>query len=60
MTTVTAGSLAEFITEIVAPDPKWLKQARVRLDNLTKPLARFIRELVTNDSQGSKLCCESR
>ncbi len=38
MTTVTAGSLAEFITEIVAPDPKWLRQARTRLDNLTKPL----------------------
>src|ERR1017187_1483134 len=38
MTIVTAGSLAEFISEIVAPDPKWLKQARVRLDNLTKPL----------------------
>ena len=38
MTTVTAGMLAEFISEIVAPDPKWLKQARTRLDCLTKPL----------------------
>jgi nicotinate-nucleotide--dimethylbenzimidazole phosphoribosyltransferase len=28
----------EFVREIVAPDPKWLKQARSRLDNLTKPL----------------------
>jgi integrase len=26
----------------------------------TMALARFIRELVTNDSQWSKLCCESR
>lgn len=38
MSTVTAGMLAEFISEIVAPDPKWLKQARARLDLLTKPL----------------------
>lgn len=36
--TVTAGSLAEFIAEIVAPDPKWLRQAQTRLDKLTKPL----------------------
>jgi nicotinate-nucleotide--dimethylbenzimidazole phosphoribosyltransferase len=38
MTTVTASMLAEFITDIVAPDPKWLEQARTRLDRLTKPL----------------------
>jgi nicotinate-nucleotide--dimethylbenzimidazole phosphoribosyltransferase len=30
--------LAEFIGEMVALDPKWLKQARAHLDNLTKPL----------------------
>ncbi|MFZ0771803.1 MAG: nicotinate-nucleotide--dimethylbenzimidazole phosphoribosyltransferase [Candidatus Sulfotelmatobacter sp.] len=38
MTTVNPGMLAEFITEIVAPDPKWLRQARTRIDSLTKPL----------------------
>jgi nicotinate-nucleotide--dimethylbenzimidazole phosphoribosyltransferase len=38
MTTITSGMLAEFVGEIVAPDPKWLKQARLHLDNLTKPL----------------------
>jgi nicotinate-nucleotide--dimethylbenzimidazole phosphoribosyltransferase len=38
MTTITSGMLAEFVGEIVAPDPKWLKQARSHLDNLTKPL----------------------
>jgi nicotinate-nucleotide--dimethylbenzimidazole phosphoribosyltransferase len=38
MSTVTLDMLAEFIDEIVAPDPKWLKQARAHLDNLTKPL----------------------
>jgi nicotinate-nucleotide--dimethylbenzimidazole phosphoribosyltransferase len=38
MNTITAGGLAEFLSEIVAPDPKWLKQARARLDSLTKPL----------------------
>ena len=37
-TTVTSSTLAECIGEIVAPDPKWLKQARAHLDNLTKPL----------------------
>jgi nicotinate-nucleotide--dimethylbenzimidazole phosphoribosyltransferase len=34
----TLGMLAEFMTEIVAPDPKWLRRARMRLDTLTKPL----------------------
>jgi nicotinate-nucleotide--dimethylbenzimidazole phosphoribosyltransferase len=34
----TSGMLAEFIGEMVALDPKWQKQARTRLDNLTKPL----------------------
>jgi nicotinate-nucleotide--dimethylbenzimidazole phosphoribosyltransferase len=29
---------AEFVGEVVAPDPKWMKQARSHLDNLTKPL----------------------
>jgi nicotinate-nucleotide--dimethylbenzimidazole phosphoribosyltransferase len=38
MTTVTSGTLAEFIEEIVAPDPGWLKRAHARLDSLTKPL----------------------
>ena len=38
MTTITSGMLAEFVGEIVAPDPKWLKRARLHLDNLTKPL----------------------
>ena len=37
-TAVTAVTLAEFIDQIDAPDPKWLKQARTHLDNLTKPL----------------------
>src|SRR5258707_6625817 len=38
MTTITSDTLAEFVAEIVAPDPKWLKQARSHLDALTKPL----------------------
>jgi nicotinate-nucleotide--dimethylbenzimidazole phosphoribosyltransferase len=38
MTALNSEMLAEFIEEIVAPDPKWLKQARTHLDNLTKPL----------------------
>ena len=38
MTTITTSVLAEFVGAIVAPDPKWLKQARSHLDNLTKPL----------------------
>ena len=38
MTTITSNMFAEFVGEIVAPDPKWLKQARSHLDNLTKPL----------------------
>ena len=38
MTTITLGTLAEFAAEIVAPDPKWVKQARSHLDALTKPL----------------------
>jgi nicotinate-nucleotide--dimethylbenzimidazole phosphoribosyltransferase len=38
MTTTTPSMLAEFTSEIVAPDPKWLRQARIRLDSLTKPL----------------------
>jgi nicotinate-nucleotide--dimethylbenzimidazole phosphoribosyltransferase len=38
MTTITSNMFAEFVGEIVAPDPKWLKQARAHLDNLTKPL----------------------
>ena len=37
-TTITYVTLAECIGEIVAPDPKWLKQARAHLDRLTKPL----------------------
>jgi nicotinate-nucleotide--dimethylbenzimidazole phosphoribosyltransferase len=37
VTVINSDTLAEFIIEIVAPDPKWLKQARTRLDNLTKP-----------------------
>lgn len=36
-TTLTSVTLAECIGEIVAPDPKWLNQARARLNNLTKP-----------------------
>jgi nicotinate-nucleotide--dimethylbenzimidazole phosphoribosyltransferase len=38
MSTITASTLTEFVGEIVAPDPKWLQQARLHLDNLTKPL----------------------
>jgi nicotinate-nucleotide--dimethylbenzimidazole phosphoribosyltransferase len=38
MTTRTSGMLAELIGEMVALDPKWLKQARAHLDDLTKPL----------------------
>src|SRR5258708_28516752 len=38
MTAINSEMLAEFIEEIVAPDSKWLKQARTHLDNLTKPL----------------------
>jgi len=38
MTTITTSVLAEFVGAIVAPDPKWLKQARSHLDNLTKPV----------------------
>lgn len=38
MTAINSEMLAEFIDEIVAPDPQWLEQARTRLDNLTKPL----------------------
>jgi nicotinate-nucleotide--dimethylbenzimidazole phosphoribosyltransferase len=37
VTVINSDILSEFVTEIVAPDPKWLKQARTRLDNLTKP-----------------------
>jgi nicotinate-nucleotide--dimethylbenzimidazole phosphoribosyltransferase len=63
MTAIKAEMLAEFIEEIVAPDPKWLKQARTHLDNLTKPLgslgrlediaARFI--AITNGNPGLPL-----
>ncbi len=38
MTTMTSSMFTELVGEIVAPDPKWLKQARSHLDNLTKPL----------------------
>jgi len=38
MTTMTSSMFAEFVGEVVAPDPKWMKQARSHLDNLTKPL----------------------
>jgi len=38
MTTTTTSLLADFVGAIAAPDPKWLKQARSHLDNLTKPL----------------------
>jgi nicotinate-nucleotide--dimethylbenzimidazole phosphoribosyltransferase len=38
MTTVTSNMFAELVGEMIAPDPKWLKQARSHLDNLTKPL----------------------
>ena len=37
MTTVIPDLLAALVGEIVAPDPKWLKLARTRLDGLTKP-----------------------
>jgi nicotinate-nucleotide--dimethylbenzimidazole phosphoribosyltransferase len=37
MTAINAETLTEFVAEIVEPDPKWLKQARTHLDNLTKP-----------------------
>jgi nicotinate-nucleotide--dimethylbenzimidazole phosphoribosyltransferase len=37
VTVINSDILAEFITEIVAPDSKWMEQARTRLDNLTKP-----------------------
>ena len=37
MTAINSETLAEFVAEIVEPDPKWLKQARTHLDNLTKP-----------------------
>ena len=33
----TSGMLAEFLEEIVVPDPAFLEQARTRLDHLTKP-----------------------
>src|SRR5713226_7936087 len=35
---MTSSMFAECIGEIVASDPKWLKQARTHLDQLTKPL----------------------
>jgi nicotinate-nucleotide--dimethylbenzimidazole phosphoribosyltransferase len=38
MTPITTSLLADFVGAITAPDPKWLKQARSHLDNLTKPL----------------------
>jgi nicotinate-nucleotide--dimethylbenzimidazole phosphoribosyltransferase len=38
MTTVASKTLAEFIGEIVVPDPAFLQQARTHLDHLTKPL----------------------
>jgi len=38
MTASSSGMLAEFIAEMVALDPTFLKQARAHLDNLTKPL----------------------
>src|SRR5260370_39620946 len=34
----TSGMLAEFLEEIVVPDPAFLEQARTRLDHLTKPV----------------------
>jgi nicotinate-nucleotide--dimethylbenzimidazole phosphoribosyltransferase len=37
MTAINSETLTEFVAEIVEPDPKWLKQARTHLDNLTKP-----------------------
>jgi nicotinate-nucleotide--dimethylbenzimidazole phosphoribosyltransferase len=38
VTAISSEMLAEFIKEIVVPDPTFLKQARTHLDNLTKPL----------------------
>ena len=38
MTTINSEMLAEFIQEIVVPDPTFLQQARTHLDHLTKPL----------------------
>jgi len=38
MTPITTSLLADFVGAIAAPDPKWLKQARSHLDDLTKPL----------------------
>ena len=38
MTPITTSLLADFVGAIAAPDPKWLKQARSHLDNLTKPV----------------------
>src|SRR5258708_13489524 len=38
MTTITSSMFTEVAGEIVATDPKWLKQARSHLDNLTKPV----------------------
>src|SRR6266852_4460046 len=35
---MTSSMFTELVGEIVALDPKWLKQARSHLDNLTKPL----------------------
>jgi nicotinate-nucleotide--dimethylbenzimidazole phosphoribosyltransferase len=37
VTAIKSEMLAEFIQEIVGPDPTFLKQARTHLDNLTKP-----------------------
>jgi nicotinate-nucleotide--dimethylbenzimidazole phosphoribosyltransferase len=38
MTAINSEMLAEFIQEIVVPDPTFLQQARTHLDLLTKPL----------------------
>ena len=38
MTTINSEMLAEFIQEIVVPDPTFLQQAHAHLDHLTKPL----------------------
>jgi nicotinate-nucleotide--dimethylbenzimidazole phosphoribosyltransferase len=38
VTAINSKGLAEFIKEIVVPDPTFLEQARAHLDNLTKPL----------------------
>jgi nicotinate-nucleotide--dimethylbenzimidazole phosphoribosyltransferase len=38
MTSINSEMLAEFIQEIVVPDPTFLQQARAHLDHLTKPL----------------------